>query len=293
VVLACAALAVLVPGASATPPGRNGLIVCHQLTDSPAIEDSFLYTVDPTSGEERQIALDRFLWSGPAGPSWAPDGAHIAFAGPADPDPASGAESDIFVNDLVAPGSRNLTGTPEAEASPAWSPDGRYIAYERHDPAGPAIWRMRTTGKSQRRLIAGALDPAWSPDGRRLAFSLQGDIFTSSAHGHHLRRVTADADTDRYPTWSPDGTRLAWTSDLGAAEGTGEIWIARTDGADAVRLTNNTNDDLEPVWSPDQRFIAVARGGGPGDLLYVVDVSSGSERHLGHACSGPDWQRVP
>ena len=292
---AFAAIALLAPPAPAvaTPRGVNGVIVCDNLSDSPAIEDRYLYTVDPAQGRMQNITLDRFLWSGPAGASWSPNGRQLAFAGPPVPELTPDLVSDIFVNDLGHPRSRNLTRTPFAESDPAWSPDGRYIAYTAPGPGGDsAIWRMRPDGSSRQLLVAGGSGAAWSPDGRRLAFSLNGAIYTSDGDGGARRRVIANGTPNAWPSWSPDGRRIAWSRGL-AGDGKAEIWVASATGGSRRRLTRNDADDLEPSWSPDGRFIAVARAGGPADLLYVIATGSRRERHLGVACSGPDWQRRP
>ena len=59
--------------------------------------------------------------------------------------------------------------------------------------------------------------PAWSPDGSRLAFSrtVEGntDVYSVSANGTDLQRLTTGEGVDTDPWWGPDGTRITFASD--------------------------------------------------------------------------------
>src|SRR4051812_27233939 len=74
---------------------------------------------------------------------------------------------------------------------------------------------------------------SWSPDGKTIAFDAQikgnKDIYTISADGSDLRRLTNLKAVDSLPAWSPDSEKILFFSDRGA---NGDIWIMDADGSD-------------------------------------------------------------
>ena len=82
----------------------------------------------------------------------------------------------------------------------------------------------------------------------RLAFVSDRDgnleIYSASADGSDVRRLTTSAGDDSDPSWSTGG-RIAFTS---ARDGNTEIYSMNADGSDLRRLTNNTTSDELPVW---------------------------------------------
>lgn len=110
-------------------------------------------------------------------PTWAPDGASIAFTG------LTRGLIDLYVYDLSSATVRRLTNDAYAEVQPAWSPDGARLAFATDrfstdlqsldigrlglatlDIQSGAVAPVQTfqTGKS--------MNPQWSPDGRALYF---------------------------------------------------------------------------------------------------------------------------
>ena len=115
--------------------------------------------------------------------SWSGDGRHIAYNSSA-PDAEGGTQEEIWVYDLDAGTSRNVTNTPGSdEVQPAFSPMGDLIAFAR---------RMGIQG------------------------SYLYDIFTIPATGGKETRVTTKKTTgapaNRHPCFSPDGQYLSFAS---------------------------------------------------------------------------------
>jgi Tol biopolymer transport system component len=110
-------------------------------------------------------------------PTWAPDGARIAFSG------MSGGVTDLFVVDLASGGVSRLTNDAFADIHPAWSPDGQRIAFAtdrfttRLDTLAIGPYQVALIDPTTRRIepVAGFanaknINPQWASDGRTLYF---------------------------------------------------------------------------------------------------------------------------
>ena len=97
-----------------------------------------------------------------------------------------------------------------------------------------------------------AVEPDWSPDGSRIAFVARRHIFTMSATGQRLRRLT-DYFGDSDPAWSPDGKYIAFIRDH-------DLYVMRANGHGQRRVIDGPDPDLDrsapwaylsaPTWQP-------------------------------------------
>ncbi len=142
--------------------------------------------------------------------------------------------------------------------------DGNRIAY-----SARFIKVCDFDGGNSRTLREGQ-DPSWSPDGEQLVFSSsssdptaepRGDIYTMSAEGSGLRRLTTSPDFEREPQFSPDGRRIVFQSIVGTGTSQQvEIFVMNFDGSGRTRLTNDANYDAHPRWTPDGGRIVFVSG---------------------------------
>jgi Tol biopolymer transport system component len=118
--------------------------------------------VDPVTGEEQRVPLDRPLLGGGSTPSLASDGRRIALSATPDPNEYAG-DRDVLLSDIARAPTRNITQTPDvSEGTPVFSPSGLWMLFttSRYDEASGSIttelWRMRADGSERRRIGLGA-----------------------------------------------------------------------------------------------------------------------------------------
>lgn len=253
---------------SATPPGRNGLIVFS----SSANGSLQLFTVRPNGSGLSQIT---HVAGDAANADFSPDGRQIAFAVG---DPTS---SRIAI--AGADGSRmRLLPQPAGvfDDQPSWTPDGHTIYFERFTVASndDAIWSMSQDGRHQKRVLgpfpAGFVtDPNLSPDGRSLSFagfdgSLVGagseparGLFTSGPDGRGIRQIRPyGTDQSIKSDWAPDSRHLATTENANflRPDDSANIVTMRPDGTHLRQVThfsNRTTNAFLGSYSPDGRWL--------------------------------------
>lgn len=150
--------------------------------------------------------------------SWSGDSQRIAYVGSA-PNGGSGQQADIFIFDLGANLSVNVTNTPDVnEDHPAYSPASEHIAFIR-------LITVRGTYRY--------------------------DIFTMSASGGTALQVTTKGTTgaaqNLFPCFSPDGQYLSFAS--GSSLFAFDIYRTKADGSGkAVNLTGKRTGSFRYNW---------------------------------------------
>lgn len=119
---------------------------------------SSIFVVNEDGSNSHQLSREEGAES--ESPAWSPDGTQIAFAA------TRGRGGDILILNLIAGGTRILTGSADAYVrSPAWSPNGSQIAYSQGAANAQDIYVINADGNGVRRLTDGSSDgvyPAWA-----------------------------------------------------------------------------------------------------------------------------------
>ena len=122
------------------------------------------------------------------------------------------------------------------------------------------------------------------------------DVYTVSADGTDLQRLTTDVGVDTDPSWGPDGTRVTFASDR---DGDFDIYAMDPDGSDQRALTDSALDERNPWDAWTWRDIGYDQGP-QGDQLWCWqtigppftlpgDPWACDDSRGGHSYSGGTW----
>ena len=279
--------------ASATPPGKNGLIAFGRNADSSATTGS-IYVIGANGKGERRVTRAT-AGARDTQPDWSPDGSQIVFERQNENKPWEifSVKPDGSGLTELEPGCRNVQANGICEASgPALSPDGRRIAFE-YAYGGlkfiagvewivvGSVAVMNADGSDVRQLTqlqrppTSSEDhvPVWSPSGKQIAFVRLNStakpqnrqaIFVMNADGSGVRRVTPwSLGAGDHPDWSPDGKWILFRApESGGFAGT-DLYRIRPDGTGLRQLTNFAQqvEVLSASYSPDGKSIVFSRTG--------------------------------
>ncbi|MBI0326192.1 Tol-Pal system beta propeller repeat protein TolB [Burkholderia plantarii] len=195
----------------------------------------------------------------------------------------SGGKYRLLISDSDGENAVPALTSSEPIISPAWSPSGTKVAYVSFELRKPVVY-IHDLPTGRRYVISNQKGnnsaPAWAPDGQSLAvaLSLTGNtqIYSVSATGTGLRRLTQSSSIDTEPFYSPDGRWIYFTSDRG---GQPQIYRMPAQGESAgaaQRVTFTGSYNTSPRVSPDGKLLAYISRTGGGFKLYVQDLQTGA-----------------
>lgn len=131
----------------------------------------------------------------------------------------------------------------------------------------------------------------------RVTFSDETYIYTVSADGSGLKRLTSGPARDFDPAWSPDGTRIVFRSER---DGSSQIYVMNADGTGQRNISRTVEDNWGPAWSPDSAWIVFNSGRGSQHRAmdgYVMRPDGSDVRKLGdiwleYPAWSPDGRRI-
>jgi hypothetical protein len=168
-----------------------------------------LYVMNADGSQQTRLTSGGFVESDP---SWAPNGARIAFH-------CGGASGGIHNICLVNPDGTGLVNLGAGE-HPNWLPDGSKIAFDSPGQnASGVVFTMNPDGTGRTMLTPDTTglflgEPAWSPDSTKFADAGRGcftpsscapyrSVETRNADGTPLMGLTAQPEDDHQPDWQP------------------------------------------------------------------------------------------
>jgi Tol biopolymer transport system component len=156
----------------------------NRLVYVPFWHDTFLFSVDVTTGERRQLTLHT---KSNYAARFSPDGRTIAYHSTREGD------SEIFLHHLDGSPETRITDDPGWDMCPEWSPDGSRIMFNSDRLDGQyRIFIANSDGGGARQLldqpisidskpfsVNAGLVSRWSPDGRKIAYRVTAEQTTS------------------------------------------------------------------------------------------------------------------
>ena len=276
---ALALLATAAP-ASATFPGRNGLVAY-------GAEDG-VHVMRPDGTRDRIVSR-----KAPAsGAVFGPHGNRIAFS----------SRGRIYMVDLGTGKTQSLTAYG-SDTNPTWSSQGGRIAFIRRTDDAYEAWYVRLSDRLKDRLpiMGDTYDVEWAPDGSSLAYSgRDGDVHIAKPSGRNARTLVDFPEGEGQPlagslSWAPDASELAIVteSNSGACEQCELLWTVNSDGSDLHQVTSHIRGIHSPFYAPDGQSLAFCRYGWNSADTAIVDSQQAAVHHgqhyVGPTC-GESWQ---
>jgi len=220
----------------------------------------------PAGAQQRALTVDDYLALPVVGdPQLSPDGKWVAYTVTHYSLKENRGTTRIWLADVAAGTTRQLTAGPGSDRQPRWSPDGHTLAFVSTRESGPQLWVLPVggTGGEARRvssLADGVSDPVWLPDGT-------GVLVTSDIKWPPNGDQEIDRRNGEYPTEARIWTELMWRhwDDWRAGKRQHVFLVSVADGTardltpvDHDVPTIATSGDGDVAVAPDGKEIAVA-----------------------------------
>jgi serine/threonine protein kinase/WD40 repeat protein len=245
---------------------------------APHWHDTFLFTVDVTTGDKRQLTshtMDNF------GARFSPDGQTVAYHS------TRSGDSEIWLHHLDTQSETRVTDDRGWDIYPDWSPDGQRLIFI-SDRDGPfKIFIANSEGGEVRLLvdqpislglyrfpIVSTLVGRWSPDGEQIAYLVTGDkanaLWTVQQNGDGARKLLDQATGF---DWYRDSRHAVYTRQRGRES---EMVAVELDTGREQILFVGSLTELDV--SPDGSAVAFCSGRGHlGMGLAVLRLESPSD----------------
>jgi eukaryotic-like serine/threonine-protein kinase len=210
-----------------------------------------------------------------------PDGKHLAAS---KIDPRAGAETGIWLLDLLRGVSTRFTFDQAPDSAPVWSPGGNRVAFAAFRAGGNGIYQKTTNGAGKEHALVSAtgdekFSDDWSRDGRFLLYTQQdpqthSDLWVLPLAGDGTPSGTATpfantAFSEDQGRFSPDTHWIAYTSD---ESGRSEIYIQPfpTPPNGGSKTAISRDGGSQPRWRRDGKELFYSS---PDGKLMAVDVT--------------------
>jgi Tol biopolymer transport system component len=245
----------MAPVATASYPGRNGLIAMGR-----DLEDGNrpILTMRPNGHSLTQIThVD-----GEHGLlAWSPNGRQITFT-----------LNGCSIGFVDADGSNYHVLPPEdpdtvpgenvCDGDSDYLPDGQHVVYDHYDAITDTetLRTMKLDGSDRRVLFEGCCDPSVSPDGTKISFHPgEGPLAVANLDGSGYRQLSPDWNVGIKSDWAPDGSRIVfWNNRIPEPEDLTNVYSVKPDGSDLTQITHFTSPAYRVSgtgYSPDGRWI--------------------------------------
>jgi len=251
----------------------------------------------PAQGQQKKNITLREVLAQPTygGYRLSPDGRTVLFTR-TDREPKEwAATTHVWLHDLGAGQSFQLTNSQKGEANARFLPDGR-VAFTSNRDGKNAWYVISPKGGEATRLVEGDSLPtggAFSADGRHLVFTQETEradkkewddrvkakddgyytekkltwthVWTYDLGSKTRKQLTTGATDNMGPAFSPDAKWVAFSSNRTGttlrdanSSNNSDVFLVSAEGGEPRQLTTNAGPDNQPSFSPDGQWIAYA-----------------------------------
>jgi len=254
-------------GGAATLVGSRIYFVSNRGSKQPT--DGEIWVMDWDGGNAKQLT---HLNNMALYPGVSPDGTRVAFTSW-----SKGTPRIMMVNTE----SGRLLPFYNQEASlnafANFTPDGREIYYSSTAAGLAQIFKADLNGQDFRRVSrrnAIDVEPKVNPKNPNIIYFVSGpgpqQIYSMTAEGLDVQRVTNGEGEASNPSWSPDGQFIAFSWTRGYAKGDWNVFVMDVSTHEYSQLTHSEGRNENPVWAPDGRHIVFASTRGQRGQIYQI-----------------------
>ncbi len=216
------------------------LVICYLLLLGPSLAvakivfisnrggGNSIYVMDDDGSNVQRLTFAKVLGMPEFGPTWSPDGKHIAFVRQtAKGRVGQNQQENLFLMNQDGSNVQQLTNHPSLNGLCTWAPDGHRIAFASNRDGGSDVYVIDILTQEVQRLTRNpglrewAAGPSWSPDGKYIAYRQAlpprglTTIYVMRSNGIAPHPLVGSDDWYRYgPRWSPDSKSVLYCESL-------------------------------------------------------------------------------